>query len=352
MEPWRRAWERAAAREQGLSGPAASRSAAKQGQTSQRIAITRDDAPSAAADAVPGELATTNPQDLADQKAPGRPAHGPMVRRRELSALLRSLRLSADMTIEQVAGRLLCSPSKVSRMETGSRSPTPRDVRDLCDLYDVADAQRQDLMELARESRQQGWWQSYDLPYATFVGLEAEATSIDIFDAGVVPGLLQTPGYARALIQGVAAEPSPELIERGIAVRVTRQRLLIQDAPPQLRVIFDEGALRRVVGGASIMKAQLDHLVEVSSLPHVAIQVIPFRAGAYPAVDSSFTLLELPSPIPGLVYAEGLFGYIYLERPQDVERYRRAFQDTQSIAATEPESIALISKISRDLDKE
>src|SRR5260370_37514308 len=108
------------------------------------------------------------------------------------------------MTIEEVAERLLCSPSKVSRMETGARSPTFRDIRDLCDLYNVADTQRQDLMELARESRKQGWWQSDDLPFATFIGLEADATSIDIFAASIIPCLLQTPDYTRAIIESTA----------------------------------------------------------------------------------------------------------------------------------------------------
>ncbi len=369
MEPWRRAWDRAAACEQDLFGTAPSRPAAKEDQPTSsdvhttramargrtgglEVPVTRDDTLSAVTDGAPVELAAKNPQDLADRKISSRPVHGPMVRRRELSALLRALRVGANMTIEEVAERLLCSPSKVSRMETGARSPTFRDIRDLCDLYGIADAQRQDLVELARESRQQGWWQSYDLPFATFIGLEADATSIDIFEASIIPGLLQTPDYARAIIEGTAPEPSPELIEQGVAVRVTRQRLLTQDDPPQLRVIIDEAALWRVIGNPSLMKAQLNHLVEVSSLPHVGIQVIPFRAGAFPAVDSSFTILELPDPIPGVIYVEGLFGFVYLERPQDVERYRRTFQDTQSIAATEPESIALISRISKELDAE
>ena len=132
-------------------------------------------------------------------------------------------------------------------------------------------------------------------------------------------------------------------------MRLTRQQLLFQDAPPSLHVIIDEAALRRVIGSHSTMKAQLDHLIQLSSLPHVLVQVIPFDAGAYPAVDSSFTVLELPSPIPGVVYVEGLFGFVYLERPQDLERYRRTFRETQSFAAGESESIAFIERISRDL---
>jgi transcriptional regulator with XRE-family HTH domain len=275
-----------------------------------------------------------------------------MVRRRELAAVLRALRVSAGMTIEQVADRLLCSPSKVSRMETGFRTVTMRDVRDLCDLYHVADSQRRDLMELAREGRKQGLWQSHDLHYATFLGLEGDATSIDNFEVSLFPGLLQTTDYARAIIEGMSLHPSPEKIEKGVAIRLKRQRLLVQDNPPRLRVIVDESAVRRIIGSPSVMKAQLDHIIEISSLPNVSVQVIPYDAGAYPALDSCFTILEFASPVPGVIYVEGLIGLVYLERPQDVERYQRIFRDMQSIAATEQESVTLIAEASEGLNSD
>jgi transcriptional regulator with XRE-family HTH domain len=248
------------------------------------------------------------------------------------------------MTIEQVAERLLCSSSKVSRMETGSRSVTMRDIRDICDLYGVAGTQRDYLAELARESRQQGWWQSYDVSYAAFIGLEADATSIDTFQGTVIPGLLQTADYARALIKSNVPEFSPELIEQRVTVRLKRQQLLTQDDPPQLRIILDESALHRIIGSHSTMKAQLNHVIEISGLANIAIQVVRYDSGAYAALDSSFTILELPSPIPALVYVEGLFGSVYIDRQQEVERYQRIFKGLRSIAATEEESIAVVAR--------
>ena len=138
----------------------------------------------------------------------------PTLRRRELGALLRSLRLERGLTVEQVAEQLLCSPSKVSRMETGHRGATLRDIRDLCDLYGVSDpAQRERMAKLAAEGKQQGWWQPYELEFATYVGLEAAATSLSDFHSIIVPGLLQTPEYARAMHQADFAEYTPERIE-------------------------------------------------------------------------------------------------------------------------------------------
>jgi len=362
MEPWRRAWERVAAGEQDLSESAARRPPAEQDQMASdgvhatrsatgeqagggETRIIRADVPGRVATAALAELGAKEPHDPASGAVPGRAAPGPVVRRRELGALLRALRVNAGMTIEQVASRLLCSPSKVSRMETGFRSVTLRDIRDLCDLYQVADAaQRDHLMELAREGKRQGWWQSYDVPFGTYIGLEADAISIRKYHVSIVPGLLQTEGYARAIIEGGKPTPTPELIEQRVEVRLRRQRLLTQGDPPQLHVIMDEAALHRIIGRPSIMKAQLDHLVKKASLPNVAIQVIPYGTGMYPALDSSFTILEFPEPMPAVVYVEGLFGFIFVERRYDVERYQRIFNDLRSIAANFNESIEVIEK--------
>ena len=180
------------------------------------------------------------------------------MRRRELGALLRTLRTANGLTVEQVAEHLLCSPSKVSRMETGHRGATQRDVRDLCDLYGVPDgAERDRMMTLAREGKRPAWWQSYDLPYSTYVGLEAEAVVIDDFQSSVVPGLLQTADYARAGHMGTLPRLDSEDIERRIEAKLTRQQLLTKAEPPNLNVVFDEAVLHRQVGGPSVMRAQL-----------------------------------------------------------------------------------------------
>ena len=270
----------------------------------------------------------------------------PTVRRRELGTLLRGFRAEKGLTVEQVAEHLLCSPSKVSRMETGHRGVTSRDIRDLCDLYGItSEAERERLMTIAREGRQQAWWQHYDLPYSTYVGLEAEALAISDFQSSVVPGLLQTADYARAGHEGAMPRLGPEEIERRIEVKLTRQRLLTQSDPPTLSVVLDEAVLHRLIGGSQVMRAQLDKLIEISRLSNVTIQVIPFALGAHPAVESNFNILELPAPSAGVVFVEGLAGSIYLEKPDELERYHRVFERLQSIALSHSDTIEFISRI-------
>jgi transcriptional regulator with XRE-family HTH domain len=270
----------------------------------------------------------------------------PTLRRRELGALLRAHRLELGLTVEQVAERLLCSPSKVSRMETGQRGATLRDVRDLCTLYGIADdEERERLMTLARESKQQAWWQSYDLPYSTYVGLEAAAATIRDYDSAVVPGLLQTADYTRARHVGTMPRLEADQIERRVEVTLTRQLVLTQQYPPRFWSILDEAVLHRVVGGPAVMKAQLEHLIEASSQPRITIQVIPYEVGAHPALDSIFTIVEFDGGVPGVVYVEGLVGSIYLERPDDLDRYRQVFDRLSSIALSPEDSVALMRKV-------
>lgn len=270
----------------------------------------------------------------------------PTLRRRELGVLLRSRRLQLGLTVEQVAEHLECSPSKISRMETGHRGVTPRDVRDLCDLYEITDqAGRDKLVELARESRQSAWWQSYDLPYSMYVGLEAEATAIGDFQSSVVPGLLQTPDYARAGHLGAFPVLSPEEIDRRIEAKLTRQKLLIRPGGPALSAVLDEAVLHRLTGGAAVMRAQLSKLLEVTKLSNITIQVIPFTVGAHPGVESNFSILELPPPSPGVVFVEGLVGSIYLEKPDDLDRYHKIFARLKEIALSPQDSIGLIARL-------
>ena len=270
----------------------------------------------------------------------------PTVRRRELGALLRALRNEKGFTVEQVAARLLCSPSKVSRMETGHGIATPRDIRDLCDFYDVTDlAERDRMMQLSHDGKQQGWWQSYDLPYSTYVGLEAEAVSISDFQSSVVPGLLQTADYARAGHEGAMPRLSLKEIDRRIEAKLTRQNLLTQPDPPLFNAVLDEAVLHRQVGGPRSMQAQLEHLIEIADLPNVTVQVIPFAFGAHPGVESNFNILDMRAPTPGVVFVEGLVGFLYLERADDLERYHTIFDRLQSIALSPKDTINLIVKI-------
>lgn len=271
----------------------------------------------------------------------------PTLRRRELGARLRALRLEQGLTVEQVAERLLCSTSKVSRMETGHRGATLRDVRDLCGIYGVTDpAQVEYLMELAREGKQQAWWQSYELDYfATYVGLEEAATSLIYYQSSIVPGLLQTVEYTRAMYQAsLPSEFTPERVSEHIDVRLRRQQVLTRDPPLRVWAVCDEAVLHRVVGGPAVMAAQLRHLKEAASMPNVTLQVIPYAAGAHPAMDNMFTILEFDEVAP-VVYVEGLMGWLYLERDHEIARYKQVFEHLRNFALDPRDTIELLSKI-------
>jgi transcriptional regulator with XRE-family HTH domain len=361
-EPWRRAWERVAAREQGITshlvttgrGSEPEPALLQHGQgapgapAGDLMEPPRPDYELSADVIAPLEVELAKPPHVAGPQVQAKAAPGPLVRRRELSALLRQLRNNAGLTIEQVAERLLCSPSKVSRMETGFRTGTMRDIRDLCDVYGMTNhAQRDYLMELARESRRLGWWQAYDVPYGTYIGLESDAISISVFHPTVIPGILQTADYARAIM--AAGSLSPEAAEQHVAVRLRRQELLDQDNAPELHVVVDEAALRRRVGGPSVMRAQLDYIIGKSGLPNISVQVIPYAHGAYEAMDSNFSILEFPNQMAGIVHVEGVFGFLYLEREQDLQHHKEAFLDAQSAAIDDGNSIELITAISGNM---
>jgi transcriptional regulator with XRE-family HTH domain len=270
----------------------------------------------------------------------------PTIRRRELGGLLRTLRADHGLTAEEVTARLLFSPTKLSRIETGHSGASPRDIRDLCDLYQVRDpAEREHLMLLAREGKQRGWWQDYDLPYATYVGLEAEAVSINVYQSGAVPGLLQTEEYARGMLRAEAPPFSTQEVEQRVQARLTRQALLVQGDGPRYHAILDEAALHRRVGGLQVMCAQLEHIAEAAHLPNVTVQVISFETGAHPAMESIFSILDFEQPlVSDIAYVEGLVGNLYLERPTDLERYRKIFSHLRTIALNPSDSILLITR--------
>ena len=281
--------------------------------------------------------------------APGaRAAHNPIASRRELGALLRRLRQNKDLTVGQVADHLMCSVNKVRGMEASFRAGMPRDVRDLCDLYGVtSQAERDRMMKLAEEGKQKGWWQSYALAYDTYVGLEAEAVTVSAFQSSVVHGLLQTADYARAGHESAMPRLSPDKIELQIEAKLTRQRILTQENPPGFAVVLDEAAMHRMVGGRQVMAAQLEKIVEMSALPNIVVQVLSYELGAHPAMESNFTILELLDQAPDIVFVEGLIGSTYLERAEDLQRYRKIFSRLQSIALKPAHSVDLIAALGR-----
>ncbi len=281
-------------------------------------------------------------------------AQSPTVRRRRLGQELRQLREDAGLTCEEVGERLEWSGAKVSRIETARVGVRPRDVSDLLDLYNVTDKQhRTNLLTLTREARQRGWWYSYGwaLPqeFNTWLSLEAEATSLRIYDMQVANGLLQTEEYARAVLRSVWVAETAEQIERRVALRMKRQQVLArEEAPLHLWVVIDEAVLHRRVGGPGVMRGQLRRLVEESEKPHITLQVLPFSAGAHVSVDGPFTITELAAPDPEVVSIEYRLGGLYLEQDDEVRQYARIFDRLRATAMSPDESVALIAKLARD----
>ncbi|MFK0254933.1 helix-turn-helix domain-containing protein [Streptomyces sp. NPDC090445] len=259
----------------------------------------------------------------------------PTIRRRRLGAELRRLRHAAGMTHRQVAGRLLVSQSKISLIETGRRAINPRDVRDLCELYEVTDqAVVGSLMLMARESGRRGWWVAYaDVPYRVYIGMETEAASIHSYDPLVIPGLLQTRAYAAAVITESNPHITPEQAEARLDVRLRRQHRAHHPARPfRLWTVLDESALHRSVGNPGIMREQLAHLNHLSSQPHITLQVLPHSAGAHPGLSGQFSILTFPGTDAGVVYLERFTGDLYLEKPADRHPYHRMYDHLQAQA--------------------
>jgi transcriptional regulator with XRE-family HTH domain len=276
------------------------------------------------------------------------PGNGsPILRRRELGVWLRALRTDKGWTVDQVAERLSCSASKISRMETGQRGASARDMRDLCDIYGVDHEQRQRLMDLAAAGRQQTWWQARVLPYSTYVSLEADAVSISDYALAIVPGLMQTADYARAIFSRTVPHLPPEVAQQRLDGRMARQTLLTVPNPPLFQTVVDESVLRRVVGGPAVMHAQLERLLELSELPNVSIRVFPYEAGAMAASNNKFIILSLEPPLPGLVFVEGLTGDLYLDRKDDIDVYTQAFSELTDLAASTDVSRQMIAAISQ-----
>ncbi|WP_330175233.1 helix-turn-helix domain-containing protein [Streptomyces sp. NBC_01498] len=276
----------------------------------------------------------------------------PTVRRRRLGQELRRLRELKGMTAEEVAERLLVSQSKISRLENGRRSISQRDVRDLCGVYEVEDARLvESLMQMAKDSRQQGWWHAFgDIPYSVYIGLETDAASLRVYEPQVVPGLLQTRGYAEALITGALPESSPADVDKRVSVRVRRQeRVNTPDQPLRLWAVIDESALRRVVGGKVLMREQLEHLVELSQLPHVTVQVLPFGMGAHPGISGHYAILEFPEATDSsVVYIEGVTSDLYLEKANDVQKYSVMYEHLRAQALNAEQTREFIAEIAKE----
>jgi transcriptional regulator with XRE-family HTH domain len=257
---------------------------------------------------------------------PGGRGSGPTARRLALGSQLRRLRESRGITAEQAAEAIRGSHSKISRMEHGRVGFKERDVSDLLTLYGVTDSEeRAALLNLAKEANARGWWHAYSdiLPLwaESYVGLEAAASVIRTYQIQLIPGLLQTEGYARALIRQGSAATEEEIARRG-ELRASRQEILRRPDAPQLWVVVDEGALRRPVGSREIVREQLAYLIEVADHPAVTLQILPFSAGAHSAMGGPFTILRFAEPdLADVVYIEQLTSALYLDKPVEVDSY-------------------------------
>ncbi|MEV6980381.1 helix-turn-helix transcriptional regulator [Sphaerisporangium sp. NPDC051017] len=279
--------------------------------------------------------------------------HIPTVRQRRLAQSLRELRLKAGLTQEQVAAEMGWHSSKLFRLEN-ARSPRVDwvDVKELLDLYGVASPQRDALIQLARDARRRGWWTPYsDVFTGSFVALEDAASLLRVYQSELVPGLLQTSEYARAVITAVRPGLPPEETERRVEARMARQlAVLDRDHSPQLVCLLNEAVVRRPVGGPSTMRAQLRRLTEIDGRPDVAIRIIPFGAGAHAAIEGPFVLFQFPEEhAPDVAYVEGAMGDLYLESVEEVQRYTLLFERICELALDVEETAKVIAAAAEEL---
>ncbi|MBB5826145.1 MULTISPECIES: helix-turn-helix transcriptional regulator [Micromonospora] len=262
----------------------------------------------------------------------GGPATGPTVLRMLLGAQLRRLREASGVTREGAGWEIRSSESKISRMELGRVGFKERDVADLLSLYGVTDAtEREALLKLARDANSPGWWHRYGdvLPswFQSYLGLEAAAALIRSYEVQFVPGLLQTPEYARAVVLLGHRGAGADEIDRRVSLRMQRQELLRRPRPPQLWAVVDEAALRRPIGGPQVMHDQLTALIEATRASHVRLQIIPFDAGGHAAAGGAFTILRFgDQDLPDIVYIEQLTSAIYLDKREDLDYYAAAME--------------------------
>jgi transcriptional regulator with XRE-family HTH domain len=280
-------------------------------------------------------------------------AGSPTLRRRELAGRLRELRKHAGLTVDDVARELLCSPPKISRIETGTRSPSLRDVRDLCALYQVDDAERTRLMTIAREAKQQGWWHKFDdLAIDSLIGLEIEAKRISSYESCVIPWAFQTEDYARAVLKGILPRIDDRVLEERVTARMTRQELLRSANPPHLWSLIDESALRRIVGDGQLMREQLGQVLKGAAAANITMQVVPFEAGAHPGLDNTFMLLEFDSSVQSpIAYVENLAGTFYLERESEIMRYREVLEHLRACALSPANSVKFVQEIGKTFEE-
>lgn len=281
---------------------------------------------------------------------------GPTVRRRRLGSELRRLREAHSFKLEEAADKLGLAASTLSRIETGKAPTRTAYLATMFEMYGVDDpAMRTVLTEMAREGHRKGWWAVYDdvLPtgFDVYVGLEAEAAALRVFEDQVVHGLLQTEDYARTVMNSVRLrKQQPERIGRAVELRMQRQRVLTRADPVKLWCILNEPVITRLIGGPGVMRGQLDRLLEVSEWPHVTLQVLPLSSGVHPALNGPFCILEFPERSdPDVVYSEGVAGHAYLERESEVRVCAEVFDLLRAAALSPADTVKFIGRMADGL---
>lgn len=281
----------------------------------------------------------------------------PTVLKRWIAYELRRLRESSDYSRQDAAERIGKATSQIGHLENMRNLPSMSDVEVLLTWYGHGDRVEffRDLLKQAKKGRD--WWVGFSdvTPewFSLYLGLESSAVQIESYDATVVPGILQTPDYAEAIIRGGAPTMSEEAIARQIELRLARQELLERaEEPPQVWRILDESVLRRTVGGPTTMRRQLEHLVKLYDRPNIDIQVLPHSAGAHTGMEGTFTILSFPGELiadPGVVYVQTRIKGIYYEDTQEILEYRDALNRLRVQALSPEQSRDLISEIAEEL---
>ncbi|EPD66886.1 helix-turn-helix domain-containing protein [Streptomyces sp. HGB0020] len=276
---------------------------------------------------------------------------GPTVQRIMLGTRLRRLRESLNISRDSAASAIRASDAKLCRMELGRVGFKQRDVADLLTLYGVQEPDvRQEYLDSVQRANEPGWWRAYGDAFPSWfeqhLGLEEAASLIRTYEVQFVPGLLQTPAYAEAVIRLGHPISSPEAIKRRVELRMTRQELLTRPGAPKLWVVVDEAALRRPLGGSAVMRDQLRHLIDIAALQNVTLQVLPFHVGGHAAAGGPITVLRFPVPdLPDVVYLEQLSSALYLDKPEEVDHYLAVMDRLSLVASPTADSVAFLERV-------
>lgn len=279
----------------------------------------------------------------------------PTLKRRRLSIELRRLRQATDLSVTEAAKRLDLDPATITRMERNDwKRPNINIIRNMLTLYGVTDeANREALLALARESRQRGWWADYaDVFRSGLPDFESGARAIFDYQTILVPGMLQTADYARAIFRGTQVLHDETVIERHIDARLARQAILDREDPPHYWSIIDEAALTKLVGGPEVMGEQLRRICKMAARPNITVQVLLDCAGAHASMMGAFAILDFPTPDdPSMVYIETATDALYLEKVEELHRYRLIYSHIQSVALTPEESVRYLTSLADELKR-